>query len=119
MLTLAAFGGGVLVGPSRERSQRRPVELQKLAQAAARELPEGSRVEPGETLPDGSVGLGLGKEGQVAQGCQDPALDDLDADLDHDGTSVDDDGAPRGPRPYRRSWLLPTRSGPIPFSTTP
>jgi hypothetical protein len=37
---LGHLPGGVLVGPSRERSQRRPVELPKLAQAAARDVGE-------------------------------------------------------------------------------
>ena len=76
------FPLGEDVRVDRQRTQRRAVDGLECAQSRTGQLSERARIEPLEPLGDGVVELGQGEEGAVAQCGEDPALDDLNTDLD-------------------------------------
>jgi hypothetical protein len=69
----------VLVGLRGQGPQGRPIELGEQAETAPRQLPKRARVEPREPLTDRLVRLRDREERAVAQGGEDPALDDQHA----------------------------------------
>src|SRR5664279_4021455 len=79
---LGPLPGRELVGPVRQRLQRRSIDREKDASPGAFELSEGPVVEPLESLSDRRVGLDNREERAIAQGRKDPTLRHLDADLD-------------------------------------
>ena len=77
---LAPFGVDVRL--DRQGGERRAVQLLEQLAAADAEMPHRPAIELVEQHPDRRVELGEREEPMVAQAGQDPALDDLDGDLD-------------------------------------
>ena len=72
---------GVLVGLARQRLQRRLVERLEQLPAGRAEMLCPARVEIVQQLADGLVQFREAEETAISQAAQDPAFDDLDADL--------------------------------------
>lgn len=70
--------GGQLVTLHRQRRQRRGIQLGKGTGAAARQLLEGTLIEPLQERLNRLVHLAYARKALVAQAGHDPALDDLD-----------------------------------------
>ncbi len=73
---------GVGIGLDREIQERGAVQLLEQLPSARSEMAGDAGIELVAELADGGVGLGQREEPPVPELGQDPALDDLDADLD-------------------------------------
>ena len=73
---------GILIGRAGQRHQGGPIDGLEELPAAGAELAHQAVVEFIDQLADGDVQLGQREEAPVAQPRKDPALRDLDGDLD-------------------------------------